>query len=136
MKKKQIVYCILILVLSIMVIKSATAEMVVFENIILDRSNIIASVFPGAEQKTPQPKFPDDYKIYVDIGFIAGGVPGTGWGPMRWKYQCRDKWDSQKVNKVKNNIADYINKNNNIEVLKMLSNVGLSGCNCVGVGWR
>jgi len=41
---------------------------------------------------------------------------------------CEDKWDWEKVGKASNAIATYINKNNDIELIKMLKGAGLSNC--------
>ncbi len=43
-------------------------------------------------------------------------------------YLCQDKWDREKAHKAANSIANYIDKNNDIDILKMLSEAGLSGC--------
>jgi len=44
------------------------------------------------------------------------------------QFRCKDKWNWEKAEKAANSIAQHINKNNNIDPLKMLSEAGLSGC--------
>jgi hypothetical protein len=70
-------------------------------------------------------------KVHVQI--IAGttglaGMAGQFVGAYTIDFNCNDKWDWDKVEKAASSIAQYINKNNTIDPIKMLSEAGLS-CN-------
>jgi len=93
---------------------SVLAEMITFAPFyVIDRSQLFCSLYS------------QDQKIYVrfNIG-ITIGAPELA-------ISCEDKWDWQKVPKILSSIANYINKNNEIDALKMLSSAGLSGLKVV-----
>jgi len=113
--KKKILYAAVFL-MSFAIADSALSEMVTFGGIfVIDRSHIYIKLIQIREKTS------DEGKIQVNI--ILGMMGEAGWA-----LRCEDKWDYEKVKKASNSIATYINKNNDIEILKMLSNAGLSGC--------
>jgi len=90
----------------------AFAEMITFGGTLFaDRSSIIGRLYMGKEN-------------YIAVKIYAG----HGLSDFEVNLICTDKWHEEKVIKATRSIADYINKNNDINPFKMLSNAGLSGC--------
>lgn len=114
--QKMIVYTGVFL-LSFIIADSVLAEMVTFSGRwIVDRSNITSVLSPVRE--TPSSK--DKIRVIIHV------VPGiSGW---EFRFSCEDNWDFEKVKSASKSIANYINKNNDIDPFKMLSDAGLSGC--------
>jgi len=44
-------------------------------------------------------------------------------------FRCDSKWNLEQVARASNSIRNYINRNDDIDPLKMLADAGLSGCN-------
>ena len=103
---------IVILLWLLMAADSAFAEMITFGGTLFaDRSNIFGRLYLGKDHHIA-------VKIYI----------GHGLGEFEANLTCTDKWHEEKVIKATRSIADYINKNNDIDPFKMLSSAGLSGC--------
>ena len=106
------------LLLLFTVADSVFADMVTLGGMwIIDRSNILCRLY------TEKP----DYKILVmiNLGFTINSPKLT--------ISCDDKFEQGKVEKASKSIANYINKNDDIDPLKMLSNAGLSNCKIKGI---
>ena len=112
--KKKILFVGAFLI-SFIVANSVLAEMVSFGPFVLDRSNIYAIVSEKGA------------KFDVELG-VYGMLFGK---EIKLESICEDKYDWEKAIKTTNSITDYINKNNSLDLLKMLSDVGLSGCKVV-----
>lgn len=121
--KKIMISCIAVWSM-LFTMNTAHAEMITFASrYFAERSGIRGYLANSGEQ--------GGNKIQVEI--LIGstdihGPMGTFPSSFKFTFTCEDKWDWEKVRKSTNSIANYINKNNDIDLLKMLSESGLSGC--------
>ena len=52
----------------------------------------------------------------------------SGYGESSETYICQDKWDLGKVTKATKDLSKYINKNDYIDPIKLLSDLGFKDC--------
>lgn len=114
MRKK--LYWTFVIITTFFITLLAHADMVTFgQRFVVERSDIMVKLYTDKRRSGER----------INVKFIVGAGSMLG---QEVRFICQDTWDSSKVHKASNVFRDYLNKHNDIEMRKMLSQTGLTEC--------